>query len=171
MKTPLPKLWAVLAFLVCTLTLAAQPAGWNYLLPITVTENSGQTITNYQMRVVFNSQAMIAANQMQASGADIRFGKNCNGTTLYNFWVESGLNTATTVAWVKIDTLFASQSRTIYMYYGNSSAASASAVPGTFIGPHSSTDSVSSGGAGGATNSQRGFRFTPNVSLTEQRVL
>ncbi|MGL5888411.1 MAG: DUF2341 domain-containing protein, partial [Bacteroidia bacterium] len=75
------------------------------------------------------------------------------------------LNTPTTVAWVKIDTLFASQSRTIYMYYGNNSAATASAVVGTFIGPHSSTDSVASGGAGGVANSQRGFRFTPNEDL------
>lgn len=166
MKKPLPKLWAVLAFVICSLSLAAQPAGWSYLLPITVTENSAQTITNYQMRVVFDSQTLIAANQMQANGADIRFGKNCNGTVLYNFWVEANtLNTPTTVAWVKIDTLFASQSRTIYMYYGNNSAISASAVAGTFIGPHSSTDSVASGNAGGATNSQRGFRFTPNEDL------
>jgi hypothetical protein len=166
MQKPLPKIWALSVFLLVGINLFAQPAGWSRLLPITVTENSGQTITNYQMRVVFDSQTLIAAGHMQSNGADIRFGKQCNGSTLYNFWVEPAtLNTPTTVAWVKIDTLFASQNRTIYMYYSNSSAASTSAVQGTFIGPHSSTDSVASGGAGGATNSQRGFRFTPNEDL------
>lgn len=166
MHKPLPKIWVLSALLLLGVKLVAQPAGWTRLLPITVTENSGQTITAYQMRVVFDSQTLIAAGHMQSNGADIRFGKECNGSTLYNFWVEPAtLNTPTTVAWVKIDTLFASQSRTIYMYYSNPTAVNASAVQGTFIGPHSSTDSVASGGSGGATNSQRGFRFTPNEDL------
>ncbi|MCU0435508.1 MAG: DUF2341 domain-containing protein [Bacteroidia bacterium] len=166
MQKPLLKFWAFCALLFPAIASFAQPAGWTRLMPITATENSGQTITNYQLRVVFNSQALIAAGHMQSNGADIRFGKQCSGTTLYNFWIEPGtINTPNTVAWVKIDTLFASQSRTFYMYYSNSAAVSASAVPGTFIGPHSSTDSVASGGSGGATNSQRGFRFTPNEDL------
>jgi hypothetical protein len=102
---------------------------------------------------------------MNAAGNDIRFGKDCAGTTLFNYWIESGINTTTTVAWVKIDTLPANGTVTFYMYYGNSSAPAVSAVPGVFIGPHSSTDSVASGGSGGATNSQRGFRFAPNEDV------
>jgi hypothetical protein len=143
----------------------AQPIGWNFAVPIAVTENSGSTIVNYQMRLTINTQQYISANLMQANGEDIRFGKDCAGNTLYNYWIESGINTTNTVIWVKIDTLFASQTRNIYMYYSNSTATPASAVMGTFFGPHSSTDSVASGGAGGVANSQRGFRFAPNEDL------
>lgn len=51
------------------------------------------------------------------------------------------------------------------MFYNNPGAPVVSAVNGTFFGPNSSTDSVASGGAGGATNSQRGFRFSPNETI------
>lgn len=145
--------------------ISALPVGWSYYQIIQVTENSGSTITNYQMRLTVNTQAPIAAGHMQANGNDIRFGKDCAGNTLYNYWIESGLNSASTVIWVKIDTLFASSVRNLYMFYGNNSASAVSAVNGTFFGPYSSTDSVASGGAGGATNSQRGFRFAPTEDL------
>jgi hypothetical protein len=145
--------------------LIAQPAGWNYTLPIVVTENSGTLVTDYQARLTVNTQALINAGQMLSNGDDIRFGKDCAGSSLYNYWIESGINTSATVIWIKIDTLYPSATRTIYMFYGNALASSNSAVNGTFNGPMSATDSVSSGGAGGVTNSQRGFRFAPNEDI------
>ncbi|MBK7589381.1 MAG: hypothetical protein IPI22_14135 [Bacteroidetes bacterium] len=51
------------------------------------------------------------------------------------------------------------------MFYNNPGAPIVSAVNGTFFGPNSSTDSVEGGGAGGATNSQRGFRFSSNETI------
>lgn len=152
------------AVLACTVSIA-QPVGWSFVQPITVTNNTGTATTNLQVRVTVDTQTPIGLNNMLASGNDIRFGKNCAGTTLFNYWIESGLNTTTTQIWVKLDSLNANESRTFYMYYGNAVAPAASAVIGTFVGPHSSTDSVASGGAGGATNSQRGFRFAPNQDI------
>jgi Domain of unknown function (DUF2341)/Secretion system C-terminal sorting domain len=143
----------------------ATPIGWSYGVPITVTNNTATQAVNYQARITFDTQTPIGLSQMQSNGADIRFGKDCNATTTYNYWIESGINTASTVIWVKIDTLPASGSRTFYLFYGNSSAAASSAVVGTFYGPHSTTDSVASGGSGGATNSQRGFRFAPTEDI------
>lgn len=134
-------------------------------MPITITNNTTSLVTNYQALLSIDTQTPIGLNQMQATGQDIRFGKDCSGSTLYNYWIQSGLNTTTTSIWVKVDSIPASGSRTFYMYYGNPSAPAVSAVVGTFVGPHSSTDSVASGGAGGATNSQRGFRFAPNQDL------
>ncbi len=144
---------------------SAQLAGWSYYQNFQVTENSGNNLYNYQLRLSINTATPIGNSQMLASGADIRFGKNCQGTVLYNYWIESGLNTANTIIWVKIDTLLANTTENLFMYYGNNAAAAASAVNGTFIGPHSSTDSVATGNAGGATNSQRGFRFAPNEDI------
>ncbi|MBX9781905.1 MAG: DUF2341 domain-containing protein, partial [Chitinophagaceae bacterium] len=140
------------------------PSGWTNATPFTVIENSGNLLTNYQLRMVINTQSFVTAGTMNASGDDIRFGYN-NGSVLFNYWIESGMNTANTVVWVKIDTLAANGTKQFFMYHGNPAATSVSAVPGTFAGPHSATDSVASGGAAGVANSQRGFRFAPTEDL------
>lgn len=142
----------------------AQPAGWSHTQPLTVTENSGSNVYNYQLKITFDSQSLIVMGLMQPTCDDLRFGTLCDQANL-NYWIESGINTPITTVWVKIDTLLANQTQNFYMFFGNPSATSASGIPGVFEGPHSSTDSVASGGAGGATNSQRGFRFTPNVDV------
>src|SRR6188474_3175587 len=114
-------LFAVL-FTLVSLRMYAQPAGWSYSAPYQIVNNVASTVTNYQASVTVNTQALISAGQMQPTGNDIRFGKDCAGNNLYNYWIESGLNTTTTVIWVKIDTLFPSAARTFYLFYGNSSA-------------------------------------------------
>jgi Domain of unknown function (DUF2341)/Secretion system C-terminal sorting domain len=147
-------------------TTLAQLTGWQYRKAISITESSAATLIDYQLKLVVNTQALIAAGFMKTDGSDIRFTKTCDvAPTFFNYWIDTGLNTSATVIWVKVDTLLASQTKTIFMYYGNTTASAVSNVNGTFIGPHSSTDSVASGGAGGATNSQRGFRFSPNQDL------
>jgi Domain of unknown function (DUF2341)/PKD-like domain/LCCL domain len=140
------------------------PAGWTQASKIDVTENSGATLTDYQLKLNINTQALITAGQLNATGSDLRFG-NSTGTTLYNYWIESGLNTTNTSVWVKIDNIPASTTKTFYMFYGNAGASAVSAVNGTFYGPNSSTDSVASGSAGGVAGSQRGFRFAPNEDV------
>lgn len=153
-------------FLACLLgcSLFAQPLGWNFTNVISVTENSGANVYNYQLMINFDSQTLINAGQMNADGSDLRFGTYCDSTNL-NYWIESGINTPNTVVWVKLDSLLANQSRNIFMFYGNLAATSVSAVNGTFLGPNSATDSVASGAPGGVANSQRGFRFSPNQDL------
>jgi hypothetical protein len=143
----------------------AQIAGYNYSQAITVSNTSTTTAINYQLKLTINTQSLIAASQMLASGDDIRFSKTCNGATFYNYWIESGINTPTTTIWVKVDTILAGGSRTFLMAYGNATATAVSSAPLVFIPAGSATDSVASGAAGGAVNSQRGFRFSPNVDI------
>jgi hypothetical protein len=142
-----------------------QMAGWNHVDPILVQENSGTTVLNYQLPIIVNTADDVLAGEMNATGNDIRFTSQCNGGVEFNYWIESGMNTAATKIWVKIDTLTASSYRTIYMHWGNASATGISAINGTFFGPHSATDSVSGGAAGGVTDSQRGIRFAANEDL------
>lgn len=143
----------------------SQMPGWSHLKRYDVTENSGADIYNYQLAVTFDSQVLIGNGEMNVDGSDLRFTNDCGGTVLFNYWIESGLNTATTKVWVKIDTLLANQTRSIFMQYGNAAASAVSAVNGTFVGPHSATDSVSGANTGGVTDSQRGFRFAPNEDI------
>ena len=152
-------------FVLATNKIFAQPAGWSHSQVYSVTEHSGALVTDYQLKITLNTQSIITAGQMNANGSDIRFGKDNAGTVMYNYWIESGINTATTTIWVKIDTLFASATRSVYFFYGNAAAPATSAVAGTFVGPMSSTDSVKTGGAGGSTDSQRGFKFSTTEDL------
>lgn len=143
----------------------SQIPGWTHSQPITIVEHSGNHVTNYQLKITVNTQTPISNGEMLPTGNDIRFSTECNGGNILNYWIESGINTATTQIWVKIDSIPANAGKTIYMNYGNASASSQSAIQGTFFGPHSSTDSVDNGGAGGVTDSQRGFRFYPNEDI------
>lgn len=159
------KFYAFLAGSLIACAAFSQPAGWTYVQPLLVQNNTASLVTNYQLQFTFNTQTPIGAGQMLANGNDIRFGKDCAGTTLFNYWIESGINTAATVFWVKIDSLPASGTIQFYMFYGNASAPAASAILGTFIGPHSSTDSTANTSLSGSTNSQRGFRFSPTETV------
>lgn len=155
----------LLAVLFITATAYSQMPGWSHLKRLQITENSGVDIYNYQLAVTFDSQTLIGNGEMNVDGSDLRFTNDCGGTVLFNYWIESGLNTATTKVWVKIDTLLANQTRAIYMQYGNVAAGAVSSINGTFVGPHSATDSVSGANTGGVTDSQRGFRFAPTEDI------
>lgn len=165
MKTNLPKLVLIAMLLTFFNVAKALPTGWFFAQAIQVQDNNGASITNYQLQLTINTQALITAGQLNANGSDLRFGKDCDGTIMFNYWIESGLNTTNTIIWVKMDSLNALATHTIYMFYGNPLATQVSAVNGTFFGPNSSTDSVASGGAGGVANSQRGFRFAPTETI------
>lgn len=159
------KIYAILIGCFLSCIALAQPAGWTHVQPFSVQNNMATALTNYQLRLTVNTQVLISAGQMLANGNDLRFGKDCNGTTLLNYWIESGLNTTNTVIWVKMDVLPASAAASLFMYYGNSSAGAASSIPGVFIGPHSGTDSTANTNLSGSSDAQRGFRFAPTEDI------
>lgn len=159
------KLYALIIAAFAVSVAVAQPAGWSYVLPFNVTNTTAALVTNYQLQLTVNTQAPIGAGQMNINGDDIRFGKDCAGTTLFNYWIESGINTTATTIWVKIDTLPASGSVQLFMYYGNAAATAASTIPGVFIGPHSATDSTVNTSLSGSADAQRGFRFAPTETV------
>jgi hypothetical protein len=163
-----PLMVLVLGFMLRAEALA-QPMGWQYNRRIAITENSGLNVADYQLLLTLNTQELVAAGQMNANGDDIRFGADLSGNTLLNYWIESDMNTPNTKIWVKIPLLPANVVTDIYLFYGNNSASAESNIDGTFIGPHSSTDSIDSGNSGGVTNSQRGFRFAPNEDILVKR--
>jgi len=147
----------------------SQPVGWSTALPITVTENSGAALNGYQLKLSVDTQSLITAGNMNADGSDLRFGADEQGNTLLNYWIESGINTASTTIWVRLGALPASSSVGIWMFTGNPGAVSASSLLGTFDFTsqyaNSATNQVSGGGAGGVTNSQRGFRFSTSQDI------
>jgi hypothetical protein len=103
---------------------------WHWRKPITI-NNSGGALTNYQVKVVINTQELIAAGKMQSDGDDIRFTRSDKVTEI-PYWIESGINTASTIIWVKVPSIPGGNSN-IYIYYGNPAAAGASSGTATFI--------------------------------------
>ena len=112
--------------------LHGQLVGWQYKDAIRIQENSGAQKINYQVLLTVNTATLVTAGKMLATGDDLRFAKDCNGSILYNYWIESGMNTATTQIWVMIDTLAASGTRIMNMFYGNNTATAASNFTATF---------------------------------------
>ncbi|MBC7426676.1 MAG: DUF2341 domain-containing protein, partial [Bacteroidia bacterium] len=76
--------------------------------------------TDFQVKVIVNTQALVSAGKMNNKGYDIRFTDSlCN---VLSYTIDSNMNTTTTVIWVKVKNLPGSRVTTIYMYYGNGCA-------------------------------------------------
>src|SRR5690606_38290946 len=83
------------------------------------------------VRFVFNHSQLVNAGKSRSDGADIRFtNDNCQN---FHYWFEAGLNTASCTVWVKVDSIPASTSRDIWMFYGNALAASVSNPDSVFM--------------------------------------
>jgi hypothetical protein len=100
--------------------------GYAYSAPITITNSGPTPLTGYQARLVINTARLIAAGKMKPMGADLRFVFGGDCCSPLSYWVESGMNTDSTIIWVKIPLLPAGGSTTITMFYGNPAAADGS---------------------------------------------
>ena len=110
-------------------------SGWSYREPVNISSSSA--LTDYQVLVTVDTASLILAGKMKADGGDIRF-TDSDGTTLLNYWIESGINTASTKIWVQVPSVPTGET-TIYMYYGNLTAASDSDYDNTFTKDYGET--------------------------------
>jgi len=106
-------------------------SGWSYRRAITITEQSGSALTDYQVRIDLTSVALTDA---APDGSDIRFTAD-DGETMLTFWREEWEGPSAgqkKVFWVKVPSIPASGTVTIYVYYANPSASDASDPSATF---------------------------------------
>jgi hypothetical protein len=156
------------ALALAPLAAQANPPGWSTAIPITVTESSGADLADYQVRIVIDTASIVAAGHMNPNGNDLRFATDFEGTGTIPYWIESGINTASTVVWIKVPLLPASANTGVWLFSGNPAAASESTLDVFgFTSDHdnSATYQVSGANTGGVTDSQRGFRFSPNEDV------
>jgi len=105
------------------------PSEWQYKRQITVTEQSGKDLTDYQILIELNSTNFDFSHANE-DGSDIRF---YDGSNLYPYWIEKwDSSNQEAKIWVKVPSIPASSSTSFYMYYGNPNAASASNGEDTF---------------------------------------
>ena len=101
---------------------------WKYRQSVSIANNSGSTMSDYQIPVYLNTSQLITATKMKSDCSDIRV-TDASGTTL-PFWITTAptvntCNQTTTKLWVKLSSLPISGG-TIYIYYGNTEATTVS---------------------------------------------
>ena len=104
--------------------------GWTNYLPFTSTNSTAGPLLNFQVKVTVNTLVFISGGNMNSAGNDIRFSNQVCGNLPY--FIESGINTANTVIWIKVDSIPASGSTTFNMYYGNPTAPALSNADSVF---------------------------------------
>lgn len=122
----------IILFGMLPVCLFAQTYSPNYIVPITITNDSSQTLTDYQVLITYNTLIPISSGHMLSSGNDIRFTTDtCGLTTLFDYWIEDAINTDTTRIWIKIPSIPTGSSE-IFMMYGDPGATAASNFTTTF---------------------------------------
>jgi len=108
---------------------------WPYRTAVSVQENTGTTLTDYQVQITITGSDLNAAYDWTSNGFDLRV-VDSDDVTLLDFWVDSWDQAGeTATVWVKFDALTASQNRQLYIYYGNEFADQLANVPFTFVEP------------------------------------
>ncbi|MFB3112800.1 MAG: DUF2341 domain-containing protein, partial [Gemmatimonadales bacterium] len=100
------------------------PGGWLYRKPVSIGDgNVPSDVTNFPVLVSIPSDTDLAADA-QPDFDDILFTAS-DGTTKLSHEIEKyNATTGELVAWVKVPTVSSTADTILYMYYGNSSAAS-----------------------------------------------
>ena len=101
---------------------------WNFRTPVTVSNPGASPLTNFQVHVLLGNT--FPFGHAKSDGSDLRV-TGSDGTTLIPFYIESWNSGSSASLWVQVPSV-PSSGTTIYLYYGNSSAASGSSGEATF---------------------------------------
>jgi hypothetical protein len=102
-------------------------SSWSKRRPITVDNSSNSSsLTDYQVQVTVSYDS-----DMNSDFSDLRF-TDSDGTTELDYWIEDYTSETSATVWVEVPSISASSTKDIYIYYGNSSASSASNGENTF---------------------------------------
>ncbi|MEM3524492.1 MAG: DUF2341 domain-containing protein, partial [Thermoplasmata archaeon] len=113
-------------------TTVSMYTGWEYYVPIRIdNRNNPETLWNYTLNFTLDTASLIAQGKMRADCGDLRFA-NATGVEIPH-WIESGINTATTLIWLKVPQIAGSSITTIYMFYGNPNAQNIANASQTFL--------------------------------------
>jgi hypothetical protein len=102
---------------------------YSYKNAVSIHNANAAILPNHQVKLVLDTSALIPA-KLQSDCRDMRFAET-DGTNI-PYWLEGGCGTANTIVWLKT-TLPANTDKIVYMYYGNSTVASASKGSDVFL--------------------------------------
>jgi len=101
---------------------------YTYLKEISITEVGGEDRTDFPVKLTLNS-TNFNFELAESDGTDLRVGEGSNGTRILNMWIAAWDATSRIAAvWIKIPSLLANETKTLYAYWGNSTASDISDV-------------------------------------------
>src|SRR5262249_48036111 len=102
---------------------------WLFRNQVTISNPAATTLTAFQVNVPLGSG--FDFTKPRSDGGDIRF-TDSDGVTLLPYWIEGwNAGSGSASVWVKVPTIPAAGT-TIYLYYGNAAATTASNGSSTF---------------------------------------
>lgn len=111
--------FAVLALLFASLGSAQAVLdlpGFRYASSIVVSNNTGTALTDFQVALTVDTHSLITAGHMEGNGRDIRF---VAGSEFLPYYIESGINSTSTVIYVRVPLIPANGSTDLLLVYGN----------------------------------------------------
>jgi len=106
------------------------PGSWTRMRPITIENNTGETLTDYQIRLVLTPENFDYEN-CNLDGSDLRFTNPSLSPLCY--WIETWNYNGESHIWVKVDEIPSGSNVCLYMLYGNPVATSESDIRTTFV--------------------------------------
>ncbi|WP_430459559.1 CCXG family PEP-CTERM protein [Thalassolituus sp. LLYu03] len=103
---------------------AAYDFDWLYKTELTVTTDSAHS--DYYVRLALDSDDLYSGYSWSEDGADLRIVDD--DETELDFYIESWSSSGSAVVWVVVPELTAATAQTLYLYYGNTEAASAASA-------------------------------------------
>lgn len=128
---------------------SASLPGWLYKTALTIDNSANASaLTNFQVKVTLDGWAPFWSH-VKADGGDIRLVDSDDVTVLNHFIQSFDSTNKTGTVWVKAPSIPAASTKTIYLYCGNSAAASTSNAASTLIAFDDFNDGVLSGWTSG----------------------
>jgi len=92
-----------------------------YVKEISITETGGEDRINFPIKLTFNS-SNFNFELAKSDGKDLRIAERSNGTYIYNMWIASwNIIYRIGIVWLKIPLLEANKTKSLYVFWGNSS--------------------------------------------------
>lgn len=114
---------------------AAHDCDWPFKTPVTISNTTGGTLTNYQTRINISATTFESSYVWSTDGSDLRV-LDQDDTTELSFFIESwdaGSNSA--IIWATVPSMTAFADRTLYLVYGNERVATGADATLTFGTP------------------------------------
>ena len=116
-----------MALVLLTSLAFSQPCltGWTYRVPVLIDNSANTALSDHQIKLTLNTQELIVKGKAKLDGGDIRF-LDKNGAVL-PFWIDpESYNSTTSEIWIKVNSIAATSTDTIYLFYGEASSLSLS---------------------------------------------
>ena len=104
-------------------------SSYDHRMPLFVFNGESLQLTDYQFEFTTDTNVLVAAGHMQASGADCRVTDASDN--LIPFWNETAFNITNTTVWA--NATLAVGYNLFYMYYGNPGASDVTNISTTFM--------------------------------------